>query len=198
MRVVITGGPLVGKTTIINHLEALGYPVVHEQATKLITEGHLMPWTDRVNFQKEVLRRQLEAEDAVAEGDKAVFLDRGLFDGEAYYIFDKLEVPRIFDSLDASRYGLALLIEELPIYEESQLHMRGENLEISRQISRLLEDCYRRRHIPVARIPAMPPNERIDYVLEKVKQFMGQESKLSSSGKHSIVELQQHMAGVKY
>lgn len=174
MRIVITGGPSVGKTTIIRMLEAQGYPVVHEQATKLIQEGRLMPWLDRVNFQKEVLRRQLEAESQVAETDKPVFLDRGLFDGEAYYIIDKLEVPPIFASLDPSRYSMALLIEDLPFYEPNEI--RKENLEFTIEVSKVLEHCYRSRHIPVARIPAMPPEARTAYVLEKVAQFLGQTS----------------------
>lgn len=35
-RYIVTGGPGVGKTTIINFLEAQGYAVIHEAATDII------------------------------------------------------------------------------------------------------------------------------------------------------------------
>ena len=73
MRVVITGGPSVGKTTIITGLAQLGFTVVEEFATKIIKEGELLPWVDRVGFQTEVLRRQLFAEESIKCTEEIVF-----------------------------------------------------------------------------------------------------------------------------
>src|SRR3954471_14543898 len=81
MRVVITGGPSVGKTTLITLLQERGFPVIHEFATQIIKEGVFLPWVDRKSFQVEVLRRQVAAEAEIAENGLPVFLDRGLFDG---------------------------------------------------------------------------------------------------------------------
>lgn len=169
MRIVITGGPSVGKTTIITGLAERGYQVVHEFATQIIKEGEFLPWVDRASFQQEVLRRQIEAEGALEGYGHTVFLDRGLFDGEAYYLYDKLAVPEIFHDLDASHYCLALLIEELPFFDTTDV--RRENLEFTREISKVLEHCYAARGVRVVRIPAMPPVERVDYVLEVVRTF---------------------------
>lgn len=107
MKFVITGGPSVGKTTIVTGLQNIGYKVVHEIATRTIKEGKFLPWVDRQKFQAEVLRRQLSAEAAILDFDKPVILDRGLFDGEAYYLYDKLPVPNAFGNLDASQYAAA-------------------------------------------------------------------------------------------
>ncbi|MBK9281414.1 MAG: AAA family ATPase [Candidatus Obscuribacter sp.] len=52
MKFVITGGPSVGKTTIVKGLQNLGYRVVHEIATQLIREGKSLPWVDRRNSSK--------------------------------------------------------------------------------------------------------------------------------------------------
>lgn len=169
MRIVITGGPSVGKTTIITGLAERGYQVVNEFATQIIKEGEFLPWVDRASFQQEVLRRQLEAELALEGYEKTVFLDRGLFDGEAYYLYDELAVPEIFHDLDSSHYSLALLIEELPFFDVTDV--RRENLEFTREISKVLERCYLDRGVHVIRIPAMPPQERIEYVLEEVRRF---------------------------
>jgi predicted ATPase len=167
MRIVITGGPSVGKTTLISLLQERGYPVIHEFATQIIKEGEFLPWVDRKIFQAEVLRRQVAAEAEIHENGLPVFLDRGLFDGEAYYIYDKLEIPEIFSTLDASKYSLALLIEELPFFEANDV--RRENLDFTKEISNILEGCYTSRNVPVVRIPALQPEERLDFLLSVVE-----------------------------
>lgn len=172
MRIVITGGPSVGKTTIVSMLASRGYPVVHEQATQIIKEGEFLPWIDRSSFQEEVLRRQLAAEASVGELPGPVFLDRGLFDGEAYYIYDQLEIPKAFSTFDATRYSLALLIEELPFFDTTEV--RRENLEFTHKISKVIEQCYAGRGVKVVRVPAMPPAERLEFVLETVDQMANQ------------------------
>jgi len=164
--IVITGGPSVGKTTIITLLRERGYAVVSEQATQIIKEGEILPWVDRDGFQQEVLRRQLAAETFHTGSDVPIFLDRGLFDGEAYYISDGMAVPSIFESLPTDRYSLALLIEELTFFDNNGV--RFEDLEFTRRITPIIENCYSSRGIPVARVPAMPPIDRVDYVLELV------------------------------
>src|SRR5271170_6758452 len=166
MRIVITGGPSVGKTTIVSLLEDRGYPVVHEQATQIIKEGVFLPWVDRPSFQAEVLRRQLEAEAAIVANGQPVFLDRGLFDGEAYYIYDRLEIPAVFAGLDASSYRMAFLVEELPFFDANEV--RRENLDFTRQITDILESCYTRRNVDVVRVPAMLPLERLEYLLSRI------------------------------
>lgn len=169
MKFVITGGPSVGKTTIVTGLQNLGYKVVHEIATRLIQEGRILPWVDRQKFQQEVLRRQQSAEAAILDFDKPVILDRGLFDGEAYYLYDKLPVPAAFSNLDAGQYAAAFLIEPLNFFEETDV--RRENLAFTREISVILEHCYESRNVKVVRIPAMPPTERIQFVMQKIEEI---------------------------
>lgn len=165
VRAVITGGPSVGKTTIIQLLAAHGFRVVEEFATQIIKEGKVLPWVDRRVFQTEVLRRQLAAEAALIKYEQPVFLDRGLFDGEAYYLYDKIDVPGIFKSLDASHYSVAFLIEPLPFFEQTDV--RRESLHFTKEISAVLETCYTSRNVKVVRVPAMPPEPRVRYVLQE-------------------------------
>lgn len=174
MRAVITGGPSVGKTTIVSMLGELGYPVVQEFATAIIKEGEFLPWVDRARFQAEVLRRQVAAELALSESTEPIFLDRGLFDGEAYYIYDKLEIPEAFSKLDASNYTVAFLVEELPFFEVN--HVRRENLSFTREISIILENCYTSRNVEVIRVPAMKPQERIDFVISETRRLQRRET----------------------
>lgn len=168
MRIVITGGPSVGKTTIINNLEIQGYKVVHEIATRLIKEGKILPWDDRNKFQKEVLRRQLNAESSLLEFDKVTFLDRGAFDGEAYYRIDNLPVPPQFSTIDPSQYDMAFLIEPLSFFDANEV--RREDLEFTTSISDMLERCYTDRKIKVVRVPAMTPEDRVNMILSEVEK----------------------------
>jgi predicted ATPase len=169
MKFVITGGPSTGKTTIVNGLANRGFRVVHEIATAVIEEGKILPWEDRIKFQAEVLRRQQSAEASILDFDRPVILDRGLFDGEAYYIVDKLPIPQAFGSLDASQYALAFLVEPLDFFDETDV--RRENLEFTREISVVLEHCYTSRNVKVVHVPAMPPTERINFVHSQVEAY---------------------------
>jgi predicted ATPase len=169
MRAVVTGGPSVGKTTIISQLHERGFYVVEEFATQIIKEGVFLPWVDRASFQAEVLRRQVAAESALTDFDRPVFLDRGLFDGEAYYIYDKLSIPQAFGTFNADHYSVAFLVEPLPFFDKTDV--RRENLEFTLEISAILENCYRSRNVSVVRVPFMPPEERADFVLAEVENL---------------------------
>lgn len=170
MRIVITGGPSVGKTTIVSGVAERGFPFVQEFATQIIKEGVLLPWVDRCSFQNEVLRRQCAAEKELDSVEGPVFLDRGLFDGEAYYIYDKLEIPDRFSQLDASKYSVAFLVEPLNFFDKTDV--RREDLEFTHEISAILENCYSSRGVEVVRVPAMTPDERVDFVIAEVRRRM--------------------------
>lgn len=142
-----------------------------EQATKLIKEGEILPWVDRDAFQKEVLRRQLAVEEPHLNTDEIVFLDRGLFDGEAYYLCDQMPSPEIFTNLPSNRYAMALVIEALPFFDNNGV--RFENLEFTHKITPVIESCYTMRDIPARRIPALPPIARVEFLLEQVAHVTG-------------------------
>lgn len=167
MRLVITGGPCVGKTTLINLLQDNGYKVVQEVATEIIKEGRIRPWVDRMQFQMEVLRMQLETERGLAQYPKDIFLDRGVFDGEAYFNVDGMAVPPIFNSIDPKRYELAFLVEPLSFFETTTV--RRESLEFTLEITDRLEAAYARRGIEVVRVPFASPEERLNFVLKRLK-----------------------------
>ncbi|MBK9281413.1 MAG: hypothetical protein IPM93_24920 [Candidatus Obscuribacter sp.] len=43
--------------------------------------------------------------------------------------------------------------------------MRKENPAFTKEISVILEHCYASRRVKVVRVPAMPPTERIQFVM---------------------------------
>src|SRR5579872_2312440 len=98
--IVISGGPSVGKTTVIRALEEMDYPVLHEIRTQVIRKGEFSPTLHRDAFQKDIIRRQLNGEARLLKLNRTCFLDRGLLDGMAYYELSGLAIPTIYDDLD--------------------------------------------------------------------------------------------------
>ncbi len=179
MRAVITGGPSVGKTTLIRALADLGFRVVEDAAAEILREGKVSPANDRLKFHVQCLRRQLFAEEHLKRSEEIVFLDGGIFDPVAYFAYHKHNVPPIFSKLDASKYQIAFIVEPLPYLELNELARaqygkeRQKNFEITLEISRLLEICYAKRGIKVVRVPFMTLERRLEFVLIQIRDLIG-------------------------
>ena len=166
MMIVITGGPSVGKSTLLNELQKIGFTVVPEQATEVIKEGKILPWENRDGFQREVLRRQLEAEEPFHNSKEIVFVDRGVFDGEAYYQCDGIEPPSVFKELSAMQYSRVLLLEPLGVFVHDGI--RFEDMNFTVRITQVLHDVYSKRGFEVIRIPAETVSRRMHLALSSI------------------------------
>jgi predicted ATPase len=79
--VVITGGPGVGKTTLLAELRTRGYATAAESARAIIAERRaqgLSPRPEPVAFAREILRRDTEQYHAHSPKLGWVFFDRGV------------------------------------------------------------------------------------------------------------------------
>ena len=82
---VFTGGPGVGKTTLLRHLEHLGERVVEETARVVIREqvetgGGAVPWADNEAYVRACAARDIAAFDALRHETGRIFFDRGIMD----------------------------------------------------------------------------------------------------------------------
>lgn len=85
---VFTGGPGVGKTSLIRHLQAMGETVVYETHRGVIAEqaaagSRALPWDDFAAYCELCVRRDVAKFDALAAETRRVFFDRSLLDGFA-------------------------------------------------------------------------------------------------------------------
>ena len=82
---LLTGGPGVGKTTLIEHLRARGERCVEETHRRVIREqvatgGSAVPWLDQQAYGERTAREDIAIFDALADVKERVFFDRGVPD----------------------------------------------------------------------------------------------------------------------
>jgi predicted ATPase len=165
---VLTGGPAVGKTTLIEHLADRGHATIRESARDVIEEQkHLgsdkLPWIDRPGFQRLVLATQLAREDAAA--GKVAFLDRGIPDGIAYLKEGSYEpMPELLEHAQG-RYRLVFLLDPTGNYQKDSV--RYEEADIAIKIHQLIEETYKELGYEFVRIPAASVEERAKMLLDK-------------------------------
>ena len=166
---VLTGGPGVGKTTLIDHLGSLGFATVREAARDVIEEQALLgsdvlPWRNQSVFQRHVFNLQLERE-ATASGP-IVFMDRGIPDGVAYLRAYGLSVFRDMLVQSRARYDGVFLVEPHGVYADDP--QRRENSEQALILHKVLGTTYRDLGYELIIVPAMSVTRRARFVVDRV------------------------------
>lgn|SRR5690606_14554207 len=104
--IVITGGPGVGKTTLINALEKHGYIVVMEEARRIIqeqiqTDEEGLPWKNKTYYAQMMLDASLETYQHIAAepNSNLVFFDRGVLDTICYMKMENIHISEEVNNL---------------------------------------------------------------------------------------------------
>lgn len=166
---VLTGGPGVGKSTLIELLKGKGHEVVPEAARMVIGEeqkkgSDMVPWDNLSKFQEAVAKRQLKNESAITSG--VAFLDRGIVDGYAYAKLGNIEAPREVIQNGRNRYEKVFLLKKLPTYERDSA--RIEDKEMQESIHDMIERSYREFGYEIVHVPAVSPAERLEFILRSI------------------------------
>ena len=168
---VITGGPCTGKTTVINLLSDKGYKTTIEHARHYIDtqieKGETVEdiRENKRKFQLGVLKMQLEQESEL-DPNEIVFLDRALPDAMAYYRFLNLDYDeKLLEAIDKACYQKVFILARLPLIQD---YARREDEVEQIQIHNLIIETYESRSCPVIHVPAIPPNERVEYILNNI------------------------------
>ena len=167
---VVTGGPSVGKTTLLDELAELGNMTLPEAARVVIDEGIETGRTveeirqDELAFQMEVLERKQITENNQQPG-QLIFFDRGMHDTLAYFRLHGFEITDpVKTAMETAGYRRVFLLE--PVGEFQKDYARTESASEALKLNELLRQVYEEYGMEVISVPALPPAERAGFILQ--------------------------------
>jgi len=171
-RIVFTGAPGTGKTTLINRLSSLTYQTFPEVSRQLIAEGMSAPVHHPESDGRAFMRRVLDLRILYyqqARNGVLNFYDRGLPDGLAFMrIMKKEPSERLLQTLNRFPYDSQVFF--FPPWEEifNQDPERSESFEEANKLSELLREVYTELGYELITMPLTNPDARLKFVLERV------------------------------
>lgn len=185
-KIVFTGGPYAGKSTLIKYFDKLGYPVLNEVSISIINqlnrelgvEGSInfrQKQTDE--FERILISRQKELENiaaakAIKKGSDFVIFDRGVFDAMSYYKFYSKTPPKdILNMIRDIKYDLVFVLNTLPDYDARTETGRFETKEDSELLCRLAYEAYSETCDNVLYLPVMSVEDRYQEVISTIKSL---------------------------
>ena len=169
-RIVFTGGPGVGKTTLLLALQARGYPIVGDSARTIIQDRRkrgLSPRPKAHEFAQEVLRIDVENYACHAATSGLVFFDRSVLDALAM-LNHVTPIGERELSAWLSQYQYNSKVFVLPPWEaiytnDTERDHRFEHVEA---VHTSVQEWYRRCDYEILEIPRVSVSERCAHVLQ--------------------------------
>lgn len=171
---VITGGPGVGKTSLLEELKRRGYLYVPEVAREIIknqmeTNGDALPWKNRKSYSDRMLARSVETYKEALPVNTILFFDRGIPDTLAYERLIHLAYNEALEkAVQEYRYNKTAFI--LPpwkeIYETDT--ERKQDFKEATDTYHVMRATYEEAGYSLITLPLISVEERADFVLSKL------------------------------
>jgi len=175
-KIVITGGPGTGKSTVIKELENRGFNCMHE-ISREVTLMARKNGIEQLFLKDPMLFSKLLLEGRVQQFKKAdklnsdlVFFDRGIPDVFAYMNYLGVSYPEIFveESKNNKYHQKAFL---MPPWKDIYItdNERYESFEQSLAIHNHLKTAYSSLGYEIVEVPFDTVNERVAFILDHIK-----------------------------
>ncbi len=177
---VLTGGPGVGKTSLLEALKKEGFPIIPEEARHIIKEqvkqhGDALPWANKQKYANLMLERSIHSfeEQKQLHPNLICFFDRGIPDSFCYANMENLELdPELL--VDAGRLRYNPLVFILPpwedIYEMDQ--ERKQTWEEAMMTYQAMQETYLSQNYQLVEIPVDSVENRRNFVLKTIASVM--------------------------
>lgn len=174
-KVVITGGPGTGKTSVINLL-GKKYPILKESARLVLNKNKLFRGKDAEEarstaFQEAIWDLEIKHyKRALSLNKKLVFFDRGFIDGFAYCKYSKIPISKErFNQAKEIKYDFIFILDPLPkkFYENDP--KRSETYKESLKIHNFIYKTYKEFGYNPIRVPFDTVENRALFILKKLK-----------------------------
>ncbi len=168
---VFTGGPGVGKTTVLHELSRQGYACVHEQARALIREqmtqqGPALPWKDNEKFRDMMFERSLADYTRWASDKRVIrFFDRGFLDALGHAKINGLAVTHAMNNA-AMHYRYNPRVFLFPPWRAiyCQDTERRQSWEDSLAVYTCIQELYQNYHYTCIEVPPGTVQERAAFI----------------------------------
>lgn len=175
-KIIITGGPGAGKTSLLEALARAGYHCSEEASRRLIAEqaaagSDCLPWTNLSCFADKVLDRMIDLYTQTAANTDITFFDRGIPDIIAYLRAAGLPVyERYYTALREHPYHYVAFI--LPPWQAIYVNdaERWQTFEESVHLYRNLRETYQSLNFIMVDVPEASVNDRMKFIMETIKQ----------------------------
>ena len=167
---VITGAPCSGKTTIIKLVAEKGLKVLPETGRmyveREIARGKTLDEirADRVGFDYLIKDLQFENECGLPPED-VFFLDRGFPDSLAFFQMAGLDPNEILPECFNHRYASVFVLDRFPVQKDAA---RTEDDVTAEFLDQWIPRGYSALGYDVLRVPVLPPEERLAFILERL------------------------------
>lgn len=176
-RIVITGGPGTGKSSVIKALESYGHTCMHEISREVILQARKQGY-EQLFLEKPLLFSELLLEGRLSQFDqgteldqKNVFYDRGLHDVLAYLHYVDEKYPEEMQMICKNNtYDLIFI---LPPWEDIYTpdNERYESFEEAQKIHYYLEGAYKNYNYSPIEVPKCSIKQRVAFILDKVNNL---------------------------
>ena len=169
-RIIITGAPGSGKTSLISFLSENGFQCQYEISREVILEAQKegidqLFLTDPILFSKKLLEGRLKQFNDIHHfKEAAIFYDRGLPDITAYMDYTLVNYPDEFKKIcKNNRYDSVFL---LPPWKEIYIqdNERYESFDEAKKIHHFLLESYKNYGYKVIEVPFDTLNNRIQFI----------------------------------
>lgn len=174
-KIVITGGPGTGKSTLINELIKRGYTCLEEISRQIILDAQKkgvdqLFLTNPLLFSELLLKgRQQQFEDAKKSQSDVIFLDRGLPDVLSYMNYIGERYPPSFTiSCEKAPYDTVFILKPWESIYTSD-NERYESFEQALEIHDHLLNKYQEFNYELIDVPFGTVKNRTDFILKALK-----------------------------
>ncbi|EEX14821.1 conserved hypothetical protein [Citreicella sp. SE45] len=167
---VVTGGPGVGKTSLITELARRGFHTNPESGRAIIREemargGDALPWADRMAYAERMLEHDLCAYSAAQSLSGPVVFDRGTPDILGYLTLCGLPVPpHVAAATKNSRYNARVFLA--PYWDEifTQDTERKQTRAAAEATCAVMRETYTALGYQITELPRTDIASRADFV----------------------------------
>lgn len=171
---IVTGGPGMGKTAIIEELREQGYVTVPETGRDIIRQqvaagGQALPWANREVFAQLMFEQSLRDYLMQPEQSRPVFFDRGIADTIGYLELCGLPVPaEMQQAATLYRFNRTVFLTPpwLSIYEQDK--ERRQSFEEAVLTYESMIKVYSRLEYALVQLPETTVPERVAFMLETI------------------------------